>query len=268
MTVTRHALKLSGLAMMALAAVACEGTPPLEEMPAGTDVTIEMEDGRHVTGKLVNVDPETVVVSHDRTEGKIAVTRSRIADVQPREDAPSRPAPREVIVPSGSTLEARLDTAVASDASSVEQPIQATLTNPLVADGVTVAPAGSTLLGAVTAVRESGRVRGRAELGLRFTRLRTDAVTYDIGTAPLRWVAEATKGEDAAKIGIGAAAGAVVGAITGGAKGAAVGSAVGAGGGSAVVLATRGEEIRLGAGTTLRVELTEALSVLTPAAED
>ena len=165
-------------------------------------------------------------------------------------------------------LETRLDTAVASDASSVEQPIQATLTETLVADGITVAPAGSTLLGAVTAVRESGRVRGRAELALRFTRLRTDAVTYDIRTAPMRWVAEATKGEDAVKVGIGAAAGAVVGAIAGGTKGAAVGSAVGAGGGSAVVLATRGEEIRLGSGTRLQVKLTEPLSVLAPAEDD
>ena len=58
----RHVLKLSGHVMIALAAVACQRTPTLEEMPAGTDVTIQMEDGRHVTGKLVNVDPETVVV--------------------------------------------------------------------------------------------------------------------------------------------------------------------------------------------------------------
>ena len=201
-------------------------------------------------------------------DGKISVTRSSIAEVQPREDAPSKPALREVVVPAGAMLETRLDTAVASDASSVEQPIQATLTETLVADGITVAPAGSTLLGAVTAVRESGRVRGRAELALRFTRLRTDAVTYDIRTAPMRWVAEATKGEDAVKVGIGAAAGAVVGAIAGGTKGAAIGSAVGAGGGSAVVLATRGEEIRLGSGTRLQVKLTEPFSVLAPDEDD
>lgn len=119
----------------------------------------------------------------------------------------------------------------------------------------------------MTTVRESGRVRGRAELGLRFTRLRTDAVTYDIRTAPLRWIAEATKGEDATKVAIGAAAVAVIGAITGGGKGAAVGSAVGVGGGSAVVLATKGEESRLGAGTRLRVEPTEPISVVAPSNE-
>ena len=91
---------------------------------------------------------------------------------------------------------------------------------------------------------------------------------YDIRTAPMRWVAQATKGQDAVKVGIGAAAGAVIGAIAGGGKGAAVGSAIGAGGGSAVVLATKGEEIRLGSATRLRVELTEPMSVMAPADED
>jgi len=264
----RVVLKLSAYVMTTLAAVACQRTPTLEEMPAGTDVTIQMEDGRHVTGKLVNVDPETVVVSHERTDGKISVTRASIAEVQPAEAATTTPALRDVVVPAGAILETRLDTAVASDTSSVEQPIQATLTETLVSDGVTVAPAGSTLLGAVASVRQSGRVRGRAELALSFTRLRTDDVTYDVRTAPRRWVAEATKGEDAVKVGIGAATGAVIGAIAGGGKGAAIGSAVGAGGGSAVVLATRGEEIRLGSGTRLQIVLAEPLSVLAPAEDN
>jgi len=260
----RLVLKLSAHVMMTVAAVACQRTPTLEEMPAGTDVTIQMQDGRQVTGKLVTVDPETVVVSHEPTDGKISVTRGSIAEVQPAEASSSEPVVRDLVVPAGAVLETRLDTAVASDTSNVEQPIQATLTETLVSDGVTVAPAGSTLLGAVSAVRQSGRVRGRAELALNFTRLRTDSVTYDVRTAPKRWVAEGTKGEDAVKVGIGAATGAVIGAIAGGGKGAAIGSAVGAGGGSAVVLATRGEEIRLGSGTRLQVVLAEPLSVLTP----
>jgi hypothetical protein len=188
--------------------------------------------------------------------------------VRQTEEAGTRaPALREVSLPAGSRIEATLDSGVASDTSRVEEPVRATLTSPLAAEGVTIAPAGSVLTGVVTSAVESGRVRGRAELALRFDRLQTEAVTYDIRTAPLRWVAEATKGEDAAKIGIGAAAGAVIGGIAGGGKGAAIGSAVGAGGGSAVVLSTRGEEIRLGAGTTLRVELTEDLTVTAPAAD-
>ena len=65
------------------------------------------------------------------------------------------------------------------------------------------------------------------------------------------------------KIGVGAAAGAVIGAIAGGKKGAAIGSAVGAGGGTAVVLATDGKEIRLAAGRKLKVSLTNPLTIRT-----
>lgn len=265
---TRRASKLGSSLLTALTAITCQRTPVLEEIPAGTEVTIQMQDGRRITGPLVSVDPETVVVSGDRANGRTWVTRTNIAKVQSGANVTSRLDLREAIVPRGSTLDARLDTGVSSDASSVEQPVRATLTAPLVADGVTVAPTGSTLFGIVTAVRESGRVRGRAALGLRFDRLRVGGVIHDIHTAPMRWVAEATKRQDATKVGIGAAAGAVIGAIAGGGKGAAVGSAIGAGGGSAVVLATKGEELRLESGTRLRVELTDPISVMAPADED
>ena len=54
--------------------------------------------------------------------------------------------------------------------------------------------------------------------------------------------AEATKGEDAKKIGIGAGIGAAVGAIVGGGDGAAKGAAIGGAGGTGVVLATKGRK--------------------------
>ena len=119
------------------------------------------------------------------------------------------------------------------------------------------------MTGYLTHVQESAKVKGRAELALRFTRLQTGSVTYDIDTKPLSWRAESTKKDDAIKIGAGAAAGAVIGAIAGGKKGAAIGSAVGAGGGTAVVLATDGQEIRLAAGRKLKVSLTNPLTIRT-----
>ena len=130
-------------------------------------------------------------------------------------------------------------------------------------DGTTVIPSGALLTGHVTHVDDSDKVKGRAELSFRFTRLTTGAVTYDIDTKPLYYVAESTKKDDAVKIGVGAAAGAVIGAITGGKKGAAIGSAVGAGAGTGVVLATDGKEIRLAEGRKLKVSLTNPLTIRT-----
>ena len=73
--------------------------------------------------------------------------------------------------------------------------------------------------------------------------------------------AAATKKQDAAKIGGGAAGGAVIGAILGGGSGAAKGAAVGGAGGTGVVLATRGKEVSVPAGTNLIVRLQTPITV-------
>jgi hypothetical protein len=74
-------------------------------------------------------------------------------------------------------------------------------------------------------------------------------------------VAPATKGEDATKIGVGAGAGAVIGGILGGGDGAAKGAAIGGGAGTGVVLATKGQEMRLGPGADVSTRLTAPLTV-------
>jgi hypothetical protein len=74
-------------------------------------------------------------------------------------------------------------------------------------------------------------------------------------------VAPATKGEDATKIGVGAGAGAVIGGILGGGDGAAIGAAIGGGAGTGVVLATKGQEMRLGPGADVSTRLTAPLTV-------
>ena len=52
-----------------------------------------------------------------------------------------------------------------------------------------------------------------------------------------------------------------MGALTGGGKGAAIGAAVGGGAGTAVVLSTRGKDVRLGEGALIVVRLTEPLVI-------
>ena len=175
--------------------------------------------------------------------------------------APAAPAIRELTVPAGTALRLELQSAVASDTSRPEDAVRARLREPVVVDGVTVLPAGTELTGVVTAAEQSGRVRGRASVGYRFDGLRVDGDRYDIRTAPLSHEAEATKSEDATKIAVGAGAGAVVGALLGGGDGAAKGAAIGGAGGTGVVLATRGEEVRLGPGAQVTTRLTEPLTL-------
>jgi hypothetical protein len=116
-------------------------------------------------------------------------------------------------------------------------------------------------VGVVTNVERSGRVKGRARVAYRFDSLRFQGEMYRIRTAPLVHEAEATKGEDATKIGAGAAAGAVVGAVLGGGGGAAKGAAIGGAAGTGAVLATRGREVRLGPGAGVNTRLDAPLTL-------
>jgi hypothetical protein len=174
---------------------------------------------------------------------------------------PPVPVVREFTVPDGTSLRLDLVTPLDSDSSKVEDSVRATLREAVTVDGTTVLPTGTEVTGTVTEAEGSGRVKGRARLGFRFTSLRSGNERYAIQTAPIGLEAEATKGDDAKKIGIGAGIGAAVGAIAGGASGAAKGAAIGAGGGTGVVLATKGKEVRLGAGANVTARLTAPLTV-------
>jgi hypothetical protein len=271
--------RFASFALSCIAAVtiasSCTRAEAIENIPAGTEVTVVTQDGTLVRGRIAKVEAEMVTLTGERPNTTTEVARTAIAEVKRVEpddaddDAVSRPAParsavvRTVTVPDNAVLDVRLDMSHASDTSRVEERVSGTLASPLEVDGITAIPAGAKLTGHLTSVEESAKVKGRAELGLRFTRLQTGSVTYDIDTKPLSWVAESTKKDDAIKIGAGAAAGAVIGAITGGRKGAAIGSAIGAGGGTAVVLATDGQEIRLAAGRKLKVSLSNPLVIRT-----
>jgi hypothetical protein len=169
----------------------------------------------------------------------------------------------DATVPAGTVLRVRLETSVGSDSSRVEAPVHARLVNPIVIGGRTVVPAGSAVTGLVTQAVRSGKVKGRARLGMRFQTLEPAGAKerYRISTSTWSRVAPATKKQDAAKIAIPAAGGAVVGGIVGGKKGAAIGAAAGGGGGTAVVLSTRGKEVRLGRGAVVLVKLIEPLTV-------
>lgn len=176
----------------------------------------------------------------------------------------AKPRFKDVVVPSGTTLSLKLQSSVASDTSKAEDKVRATLNKPIVVDGATAIPAGAQVSGTVLEAKESGRVQGRASIALRFDRLDAWKETYSIHTARIAREAESTKGDDAKKVGIGAGAGALVGALAGGKKGAAIGGLVGAGAGTGVVMATKGEEIRLAAGTVVNTTLADALKVTVP----
>ena len=289
------------LFVVATLAIGCSKSAASFEIPAGTEVSVEKRDGVTVSGKLIEVQPQEVVLERPGGE-RTRVQRSEIArlqaiapkapkappapsapalseaqggDAKPPVDKPTLPAPdsaaasapvprfRVVTIPAGTVLPVELRTAVGSATSHVEDPVRGTVRRAVAIDGVEAIPAGSVVAGTVTEAERSARVKGRARIGLRFSSLDTpgDAERLRIRTATYVREAESTKKKDAATIGGGAAAGAVIGGIVGGGDGAAKGAAIGGGAGTGVVLSTRGKEVSLPAGTAINVKLTEPVTM-------
>lgn len=171
---------------------------------------------------------------------------------------------RALTLPAGTVLPLTLDTSLDSDTSRVEDPVRAHLRRPLVIDGVEVLPAGTRVTGIVTEADRSARVKGRARLAFRFTTLSHDAERYRLQTSRVVREAAGTKKRDATTIAVPAGAGALIGALTSGKKGAAIGSVVGGAAGTGVVLATRGQDVRVTRGTPVGVRLLRPLQIFVP----
>jgi len=158
----------------------------------------------------------------------------------------------------------RLVAALNSGKNKTGETFEATLDEPLQADGNVVAPRGSVVVGKLTNVEGSGRVQGRARMSLTLSEIRIGETAYSLATNTLSFEAEGSTKKDAAKIGIGAGVGAAIGAIAGGGKGAAIGAAVGGGAGTATVLATKGKEVGFDPEQKLNFTLRDDLKVTLP----
>lgn len=173
----------------------------------------------------------------------------------PAPAAPPRPRFRDVTAPAGTDLHLELTTALSSETAQVETPVTARLRRAVQIDGATVLPAGTTLHGNVTEVARAGRVKGRSHLAIRFTEATVDGQRERLRTNEITFEGEATKSEDATKIGAGAGIGAIIGGIVGGGDGAAKGAAIGGAAGTGAVLATRGRDVVLASGTDITASL-------------
>jgi hypothetical protein len=167
---------------------------------------------------------------------------------------------REFVIADGTPLNVKLLTAVASNTSKVEDPVNGELVDAITIDGVEVLPAGSPLSGTVVRAVPAGKVKGLAVLEVRFDSIRAGGEAYAVAM-PMSITAEPTKGSDAKKIGIPAAGGAVIGGILGGKKGAVIGGVIGGGAGTAVVLSTSGKEVTLESGVVLKLKLDRDVEV-------
>jgi len=246
----------------------------------GTTVDVPQEPGTAANLQQAPVEQPAVSTNRDvsarsgkssqapsrpaQTAASGAETRAadRVQAEAPRAAAaPAAPVVRIVTIPAGTTLPLELTTAVSSATAQVETPVSARLRRAVTIDGTTALPAGTVLHGEVSEVERAGRVQGRSRLALRFTSVVIDGRRESLRTNPVSFEGEATKSEDATKIGAGAGIGAAIGGIIGGGSGAAKGAVIGGAAGTGAVLATRGKEVELAAGSDLNPTLASAVDV-------
>ncbi len=230
------------------------GLAPAPQAPAASRTSPPPARGTQAADAGVTPSPSIGGTAPADAPARAAESGVAAGESQPAREA--APVARLVELPAGTVLPLRLRTALSSATSAVEDPVTARVVRDVEVGGEVVVPEGSTVSGRVTYAQNSGRVKGRAGLTVRFYTLTVGERTYDIDAEPLRREAQGTKGKDAQKIGIGAGAGAVVGGLLGGRKGAAIGAVAGGAGGTGVVLATKGEEVELPTGTAVDLRLT------------
>jgi hypothetical protein len=169
--------------------------------------------------------------------------------------AAAPPAPHVVTLQSGTNLHVRLAETVSADRKYAGDTFLATLETPLVIDGFIIADKGSKVLGKIAGAQ-------KALMQLTVTEINTtDGQRVLVETSVFEKRDEAKHGQDAAKIGGGAALGAIIGAIAGGGKGAAIGAGAGAGAGTGAVLLGRNKSISLPSETQLTFQLARPVTI-------
>ena len=188
-----------------------------------------------------------------------------------------KPSPRagasDVTIPAGTRIPVILKNTISTKSNHVGDPIYAQSTFPVAIDDRIVVPAGTYVQGRISSIKPAGRIKGRAEVLIYFTTLiypsgYTVMLPGSLENAPGvdkskvkdkegTIQADSGKGERAAKIAVPAAGGgATVGALSTGTRaGAAEGAGIGAAVGVGIAMLMRGNEVRMGPGTTLEVVL-------------
>jgi hypothetical protein len=179
-------------------------------------------------------------------------------------------------IPQGSHVLLKLINSVTTRTAKEGDYVYMTTASPIVAGGQVVVPEGTYVQGVVSHSRQSGRVKGRAELGIRIENMTlTSGKVVRVNPHLASVDAEDTsqkvdrenqiqqggdKGKDAATIATLGGTGAAIGGLTDRSwKGAGIGAGAGGAVGLATVLLTRGREVTLGRGATFDVVFDRAV---------
>jgi hypothetical protein len=162
-------------------------------------------------------------------------------------------------IPVGTEVDVRLQTRLDSKEAMVEDRVEATTLVDLYLGNDLLVPAGSLLVGHVTAVEKATRLERKGSIRLEFSRLTVNGRSRDVRATVTQALESGGLKDEAERIGAGASVGAIIGGILGGVKGAIAGILIGGGG---VVAATEGKDVELEIGTVLRVRFDSTVPLI------
>jgi hypothetical protein len=172
--------------------------------------------------------------------------------------------PPRLTIKAGTYVTVRLNEVLSSDRSMVGDAFTATLTKPIVVDGIVVASRGQNVTGRVTEAKKAGRVAGTSRLGIQLVELPVvDGQQLPIQSELLTRNGTTSTGRDVGAIAATTGVGAAIGAGVNGGVGAGVGAGAGLIVGLAGVLLTRGNPTVVYPETMLTFRVNQDISVST-----
>lgn len=186
-------------------------------------------------------------------------------------------ASHHVTVPAGTEVLLQLKSGIDTKNSRVGDGVYCQTTFPVIVDNVVAIPPGTYVKGEIVRLQRAGKIKGRAEMQFKFTSLifpngytveMPGTLHHDSGTPNAevdeegRIKADSQKGKDVGTVGKTTGAGAAGGAILlGGRSGVLTGAGVGALAGLATIFSSRGQDVRIEPGSSLRMLLQVPLTV-------
>lgn len=191
--------------------------------------------------------------------GDSAAASSRLAQAgSERADETASP----IVIPEGTEIEVRLLNTLSTKSNRVGDQFSASVERPIQVDGKEIVPRDATVLGVVTSVKESGRLKGRSYISLRLQSIQLrSGKKLEVATNSVSRLGASNRNRNLALMGGGSGVGAGIGAIAAGGKGLAIGGPVGLGAGLATKALIRGHEVTIPSETLLHFRLKEPMNI-------
>lgn len=179
-----------------------------------------------------------------------------------QQQAANAPAPAPVAlpeVPAGTVLSIRMGQTINVKHAQAGEPFSGTIVNPIVVDGNTVIPSGSTAEGVVVRAHKRGHFKGASVLQLTLTSLHVNGQRYRIDTSSLTRTKKGKGKRTAGFIGGGSGLGMLIGGVATGGVGLLVGGLAGAGAGTGVAAFTGNKDITIPAESVVNFKLAQPI---------